>query len=85
VSKTLTGLSEQVDTFKNLRESGASTISVLKGMEESITSLKKEITELSTMGGDAYKITGVIQPGAISQLDTYFNMLKDGRMEAEDF
>jgi hypothetical protein len=51
VSKTLTGLSEQVDTFKNLRESGESTIDVLKDMEGTVKDVKFQISELMSKAG----------------------------------
>lgn len=54
VSKNLTGLSEQTDTFKNLRESGESTVNVIKDMGESIKNVSAEIDKLLVKAdGDA--------------------------------
>ena len=50
VSKGLSGLTEQVDTFKNLRESGESTVSVLEDMAETVKSINTEIDELLLKG-----------------------------------
>ena len=46
VSKNFTSLTEQVDTFKNLRESGESTVNVLKDMASTVNSIGTEIDKL---------------------------------------
>ena len=46
VSKNFTSLTEQVDTFKNLRESGESTVNVLKDMAGTVNSIGVEIDKL---------------------------------------
>ena len=51
VSKTLGGIREQVDTFKNLRESGESTVDVLNDMEKALDDVAFQIDELITKAG----------------------------------
>lgn len=56
VSKNFTSLTEQVDTFKNLRESGESTVNVLKEMAGTVKSIGGEIDKL--LEKDFNKING---------------------------
>lgn len=83
VSKTLTGLSEQVDTFKNLRERGESTIDVLKDMEGAIEDVKFQISELISKAGS--KTQWKFLEGATSALDIAYKDFSDGIITADEF
>ena len=83
VSKTLTGLSEQVDTFKNLRESGESTTDVLKDMEGAIEDVKFQISELISKAGS--KTQWKFLEGATSALDIAYKDFSDGIITADEF
>lgn len=83
VSKSLTGLSEQVDTFKNLRESGESTVEVLKDMENTIDEVGFQIDKIleKKPDGDTWNFL----EGAKSQLETGLDDLKAGRITVEEY
>ena len=83
VSKTLTGLSEQVDTFKNLRESGESTIDVLKDMEGTVKDVKFQISELMSKAGS--KTQWKFLEGAASALDIAYQDFSNGIITADEF
>ena len=83
VSKTLTGLSEQVDTFKNLRESGESTIDVLKDLEGAVKDVKFQIGELISKAGS--KTQWKFLEGATSALDIAYKDFSNGIITADEF
>lgn len=83
VSKTLTGLSEQIDTFKNLRESGESTTDVLKDMEGAIEDVKFQISELISKAGS--KTQWKFLEGATRALDIAYKDFSDGIITADEF
>lgn len=83
VGKTLNSIGEQVDTFKNLRESGQSTISVLEDMKNSLADLGTQIDELFAKGANTTQFSGLTT--LYSELQTHYDDLVSGRISADEY
>ena len=77
VSKSLSGMGEKIDTFKNLREDGKSTIEVLKEMSQIVEDLEVQLTN---MGKEGLDVSGIADSVAEVK-QAYKDLEQDGDIE----